>query len=149
MHPERAGEYLETIFLLARKNNTPARTTQIAAELNVSPPSVTEMIQRLSESGFVHYRPYYGVELTESGTNLAKKQRHTNRVLRRFLIIVLGMEPEIAKEEANNLQHTASENLLEHICQYMLHMQLCPECRDSKVKRCCNLSMSKYADQTI
>ncbi|TGC08945.1 metal-dependent transcriptional regulator [Methanolobus halotolerans] len=141
MYPERTDEYLETIFLLVRKNNSPARTNQIAVALNVSAPSVTEMIQRLSEAGFVDYRPYYGVELTELGSQQAIKLRHSNRVLRRFLSEVLGIEPEKATEEASLLEHATSDIVLDHICQYMRHAELCPKCeRQSKGRKCCNLS---------
>lgn len=139
-HPERTDQYLETIFLLIRRNNAPARTTQIAAEMGVSPPSVTEMIQRLSETGLVHYKPYYGVELTESGEFQAKKMRHSNRVLRRFLTTVLGIEPETARREADVLQHNTSDIVLEHICQYMRYREFCPACEHSTGSRCCKFS---------
>lgn len=140
MHPERTDEYLETIFLLLRKNNAPARTTQIATEMGVSPPSVTEMIKRLSDAGLVHHTPYHGVELTESGEFQARKMRLTNRVLKRFLTIALGVDPEIAQKEADILQRNTSEIVLEHICQYMKQMELCPQCEHSGESRCFNLS---------
>ncbi|WP_256621293.1 metal-dependent transcriptional regulator [Methanolobus chelungpuianus] len=140
MHPERTDQYLETIFLLIRRNNAPARTTQIAAEMGVSPPSVTEMIQRLSEAGLVDYKPYYGVELTEPGEAQAKRIRHSNRVLRRFLTTVLGIEPETARKEANILQHNTSETVLEHICQYMRHREFCPKCEHPIGSGCCKFS---------
>ncbi|MDW7731562.1 MAG: metal-dependent transcriptional regulator [Methanolobus sp.] len=141
MYPERTDEYLETIFLLVRKNSSPARTNQIAEALRVSPPSVTEMVQRLSEAGLVDYRPYYGVELTELGNLQAIKLRHSHRVLRRFLSEVLGIETEKATREASILEHATSEVVLDHICQYMRHAEICPKCEGySKGRKCCNLS---------
>ena len=47
MHIDRFEEYLETILYLIRKNQGPAKTKQISEELNVSPPSVTEMIKKV------------------------------------------------------------------------------------------------------
>ncbi|WP_406655872.1 metal-dependent transcriptional regulator [Methanolobus sp. ZRKC2] len=141
MYPERTDEYLETIFLLVRKNNSPARTNQIAETLNVSAPSVTEMVQRLSEAGLVDYKPYYGAELTKLGSLQAIKLRHSNRVLRRFLSEVLGIDPERATKEASILEHATSEIVLDHICQYMQHAEICPKCeRHSKGRKCCKLS---------
>ncbi|MBN2110938.1 MAG: metal-dependent transcriptional regulator [Methanosarcinaceae archaeon] len=141
MYPERTGEYLETIFLLVRKNNSPARTKQIAEALNVTSPSVTEMVRRLSEAGLVDYRPYYGAELTEQGSLQAIKLRHSNRVLRRFLSEVLGMEPETATKEASVLEHSTSEIVLDHICRYMRHAEICPKCEEQPDgRKCCNLS---------
>lgn len=139
MYPERTDEYLETIFLITRKSQAPARTSQIAAELNVSAPSVTEMIQKLSDAGFVEYTPYYGAELTDSGNTQAIKLRHNHRVLRRFLSEVLGIDQEIAKKEASTLEHVASEMVLEHICQFMQHVDICPKCEHPE-GRCCKIS---------
>jgi DtxR family Mn-dependent transcriptional regulator len=51
MTNERIEEYLETILYLTNKNKGPAKTNQIAEELKLSPPSVTEMIRKLSGSG--------------------------------------------------------------------------------------------------
>jgi DtxR family Mn-dependent transcriptional regulator len=47
MNIDRFEEYLETILYLIRKNKGPAKTKQISEELNVSPPSVTEMIKKI------------------------------------------------------------------------------------------------------
>jgi DtxR family Mn-dependent transcriptional regulator len=137
MYPERTDEYLETIFLITRKSQLPARTSQIAAQLNVSAPSVTEMIQKLSDAGLVEYTPYYGVELTDPGNTQAIRLRHNHRVLRRFLSEVLGIDPELAKKEASTLEHVTSEMVLEHICQFMQHMDICPKCERN---RCCKIS---------
>lgn len=56
MHTDRLEEYLETILYLITKNQSPAKTKQIAEELNVSSPSVTEMIKKLHSMGFVEYK---------------------------------------------------------------------------------------------
>ena len=74
---ERIEEYLETILFLTKKNNGPAKTNQIAVELNLSAPSVTEMVQKLSEAGFIEYKPYYGVTLTSSGCTEALRIKNT------------------------------------------------------------------------
>ena len=66
MQSERIEEYLETILYLINKNKGPAKTKQIADELKVSPPSVTEMVQKLSAEGLVKYTPYYGCLLYTS-----------------------------------------------------------------------------------
>ena len=140
MYPERTDEYLETIFLIVRKNGAPARTSQIASELNVSAPSVTEMIQKLSDTGLAEYTPYYGVELTEEGSRQAIRLRHNHRVIRRFLSEVLGIDQDIAKREASILEHATSDIVLEHICQFMQHVDICPKCEAPGRNRCCKLS---------
>ena len=65
---ELEDEYLETLYDFHEK--TPGirvRNGDLAQYLDLSPASVTEMIQRLSRNGFVDYIPYKGALLTESG----------------------------------------------------------------------------------
>ena len=63
---ESVEEYLEAIFKHNEKGET-AKTTELARKLNVSPPSVTEMIKKLADKGFVEYEPYKGAILTGKG----------------------------------------------------------------------------------
>jgi len=103
MHIDRFEEYLETILYLIRKNQAPAKTKQISEELNVSPPSVTEMIKKLHSSGLVEYTPYQGVELTEKGTDQAIKIKRKHQVLETFLVDVLHFDRKVPIKKPVNL----------------------------------------------
>ena len=127
MQAERIEEYLETILYLIKKNNAPAKTKQIADELKVSPPSVTEMVQKLSNEGFVKYKPYYGVEFTEKGALEAARIKRKHQVLEKFLVDVLDVDTKIAHSEACELEHAVSDRILERICTYIGHPNLCPD----------------------
>ena len=144
MHAERVEEYLETILYLIKKNNAPAKTKQIADELNVSPPSVTEMVQKLSNEGFVKYKPYYGVEFTEKGALEAARIKRKHQVLEKFLVDVLDVDIKVAHSEACELEHGVSDMVLERICAYIGHPDLCPDGNPIDEGECCVTSKENH-----
>ncbi|MDR7664299.1 metal-dependent transcriptional regulator [Methanosarcina sp. Z-7115] len=127
MHTERFEEYLETILYLIRKNQGPAKTKQISEELNVSPPSVTEMIKKLNSSGLVEYTPYQGVELTEKGTDQAVRIKRKHQVLETFLADVLDFDRKEAHKEACELEHAVSDAVLERLYEFLGSPEYCPD----------------------
>ncbi len=144
MQAERIEEYLETILYLIKKNNAPAKTKQIADEMNISSPSVTEMIKKLSEEGFVKYKPYYGVEFTKKGALEAARIKRRHQVLEKFLVDVLGINTKIAHSEACELEHAVSDMVLERICTYIGHPDLCPDGNPIDKGECCTKSKEQY-----
>ncbi len=144
MQAERIEEYLETILYLIKKNNAPAKTKQIADELKVSPPSVTEMVQKLSNEGFVKYKPYYGVEFTEKGALEAARIKRKHQVLEKFLVDVLDVDTKVAHSEACELEHSVSDMVLERICTYIGHPNLCPDGNPIDEGECCVTSKEKH-----
>jgi DtxR family Mn-dependent transcriptional regulator len=127
MNIDRFEEYLETILYLIRKNKGPAKTKQISEELNVSPPSVTEMIKKLYSSGLVEYTPYQGVELTEKGTDQAIKIKRKHQVLETFLVDVLDFNRKDAHKEACELEHAVSDAVLERLYKFLGSPEYCPD----------------------
>ncbi|HIH73971.1 MAG TPA: metal-dependent transcriptional regulator [Methanosarcina sp.] len=127
MHTDRLEEYLETILYLVTKNRSPAKTKQIAEELNVSSPSVTEMIKKLHSMGFVEYKPYQGVELTEKGTEEAVRIKRKHQVLETFLAEVLDFDRKEAHREACELEHAVSDSVLERLYDFLGNPEYCPD----------------------
>ena len=68
----RLEDYLETIYLLEKKNGV-ARVKEIAKERNVKMPTVTEVLKRLSEKGYINYEKYGFATTTEKGKEYAEK----------------------------------------------------------------------------
>ncbi len=102
---EQMQEYLETIYRL-EVVGTVARTGEIAKELGVAPPSVTDMIQKLEKAGMVVYEPYKGVVLTPDGRDVGRRQLEKHRVLQAFLQEVCGMAHGDAHDAACDMEHT-------------------------------------------
>lgn len=133
---DRYEEYLETI-LYVTKGNGMAKTSEIAEELGVSPSSVTEMIRKLSDEGYVKYMPYYGVTLTEKGTREASKMKRRHRLLEKFLVDFLKMDKDDAHREACKLEHVISDDVERRFCLMMDHPKKCPDGNPIERASCC------------
>lgn len=150
MPNERIEEYLETILYITKKNNGPAKTSQIAEELKLSAPSVTEMVQKLSDNDYVEYVPYYGVTLTSKGGTEALRIKRRHQLLETFLVDVLGVEPELAHTEACEMEHSISDSTLEKMCAHMGHPEVCPDGNPIGHGECCPVEAAHatYRDYT-
>lgn len=126
MVSENVEEYLECIWELSQKN-TPVKTKDMAEKMNVSPASVTEMMQRLAEMGYVNYERYKGVTLTESGNKIGAKIKRKHRLMERFLVDVIGLKKEESHEEACRMEHNLSDESERRICQMMNNPKTCPD----------------------
>lgn len=100
-----AGEaaYIEIIGSLIKSSGS-TRITEIAKALNISAPSVNEMVNKLCARGFVHHTLYREVTLTKSGWILAEQLILQQTLLRQFLVR-LGVDDTTAKKEAFRLQY--------------------------------------------
>jgi DtxR family Mn-dependent transcriptional regulator len=107
-------DYLKTIYLL-REREGAATTTAIAADLEVTPASVTGMIKKLAELKLVRHTPYQGVELTKSGEKIALEMVRHHRLLELFLMEALGYTWDEVHAEAHVLEHVISEEFEERM----------------------------------
>ncbi len=96
-------DYLEKIYLAIDQKGY-ARSVDIATSLDVSPPSVTKMMQKLDEAGLGIYEKYRGFVLTEKGTKLAKRLVERHQMLEDFLHII-GVQEKNIYEEVEKLEH--------------------------------------------
>lgn len=111
-------DYLINILRLTEGEGV-VRTSKLASYMGVSPASVTEMLNTLSESGYVHYEKYKGVYLTEEGIEYAKNIRRKHHIVERFLTDVLDLDHEVAHEEACRIEHSISDDSANKICRMM------------------------------
>ncbi|MCH7725989.1 MAG: metal-dependent transcriptional regulator, partial [Planctomycetes bacterium] len=103
-----------------------AATGQIAAEMGVSPGTVTSMVKTLSDTGLVHYIPYEGVHLTESGKKLALRVLRRHRLIELFLAKTLELNWDEVHDEAENMEHAVSDLLVDRIDQFLGHPEVDP-----------------------
>jgi DtxR family Mn-dependent transcriptional regulator len=87
----------------------------VATALGVTPGTATTMIKALAESGLAQYEPYSGVRLTEAGEKLAGRVVRRHRLVEAFLVQVMGMRWDEVHDEAEQLEHVVSEQLIERI----------------------------------
>ncbi|OGO19040.1 MAG: DtxR family iron (metal) dependent repressor [Chloroflexi bacterium RBG_16_50_11] len=119
-------EYLEALYNLTRENK-PASTSAISKRLNIAPASVTEMMHKMSEKGYVHYSPYQGVTLTSKGYRAAEKMTRKHRLLERFLYDVLKIGKDRVHQEACEMEHALSDETARAMCQALKSPDSCPD----------------------
>ena len=111
-------DYLKTIFHLSREGAT-AGTSAVADRLGVTAGSVTGMLKRLAEHGFIEHVPYYGARLTDAGEARALEIIRRHRILELFLVEVLGYPWDEVHDEAERLEHTASSRLIDRMSEVL------------------------------
>ena len=104
-------DYLEVIYILSQKKGY-ARVGEIAKALDVKPPSVTQMVRKLSEKGLVFFERYGKVELTEKGREVAGRVIKRHALLKNFLV-ALGLDDRVAEEDACAMEHILHEETVE------------------------------------
>lgn len=113
-------DYLKTIYELASRDGV-AATSDVANALGVAPASVTGMIRRLAAQGLLDYVKYRGVHLTEHGRRAALSTIRRHRILETYLTRVLGYPWDRVHDEAERLEHAASDELIECMSAAMGH----------------------------
>ena len=106
-------DYLEAIVMLGGTTEQPVRSVDVANKLGVSKASVNKAITLLKERGFLD-QPYYGdITLTQDGYEYAQSVYKRHRYLTGFLEKALGIDPEVAEEEACLMEHAISDDSFE------------------------------------
>ena len=104
---ESIEDYLETILSL-QKNLGQVRSIDIANEMNFSKPSVSVAMKNLREKGFITMDEAGHILLTENGKKQAEDVLEKHTILTDWLIN-LGVDKEIAQEDACRMEHDMSE----------------------------------------
>lgn len=111
-------EYLKTMYILKKQDGN-IRVTDIAKKMNCTKPSVNKAIYNLKDNGLLNYESYGTIELTEEGEELAKKILEAYDIIYVFLKDVLELEEENAKEEAEKIKSTISDNTINKLAKYV------------------------------
>ncbi len=130
-------EYLEALYTLTQDGKA-AATSDLSKRLNIAPASVTEMLKKLADSGYLNYLPYQGVTLTPAGFEIAEKMARRHRLLERFLHDTLKIGNDRVHHEACVMEHGLSDETERALCQNLKAPDKCPD--DEKVIPACNLS---------
>lgn len=107
-------DYLKSIYDLERDHGA-AATNDIAQRLAIAPASVSGMVQRLADQGLVTYERYHGVRLTSAGRRAALRTLRRHRVIEAYLVRALGYGWDGVHEEAERLEHAASDTLIDRM----------------------------------
>lgn len=115
-----AEDYLKAIYDLERTAATTdgtVGTNDIAQALGIAAASVTGMLQRLADHALLEYERYRGVRLTARGTTAALRTIRRHRVIEAYLAQALGYAWDRVHEEADRLEHAASDELVNRMAE--------------------------------
>lgn len=107
-------DYLKAIYEITQRDGT-ASTNEVAAALDVAAASVTGMIRRLAQQGYLDHVPYRGVQLTAEGRRAALRTIRRHRIIETYLTRVLDYAWDRVHDEAERLEHAASDELIDRM----------------------------------
>lgn len=110
-----AEDYLKAIYKLQPPSGGTVSTSALADELGRSAAAVTNMVKSLAEKGHAEHVPYHGVRLTRRGEQAALRIIRRHRVIELYLIEKLGYRWDNVHEEAERMEHAASDELVDRM----------------------------------
>lgn len=111
-------EYLKTVYILESINGE-VHVTDIAKRLEISKPSVTRTIKKLSKLKLLNYEAYKSITLTENGKNIAKEIIKKQDTIKNFLYEILDVDEDLAQREASNMRHFLSPKTIKKIEEHV------------------------------
>jgi Mn-dependent DtxR family transcriptional regulator len=108
---QSAEDYLERIHELIEAKGY-ARVVDIASSLNVRQASVTNMVKKLGQSGYLKYEKYRGLVMTDKGREVARKIQNRHATLSRFFSL-FSLDAETQQLDIEGIEHHLSPATLE------------------------------------
>ena len=115
---ESKEDYLERILMLT-ENNDLVRAIDIASSMNYSKPSVSIALKKLKNEQYITVDEHSGsITLTKKGYDIAISIYHRHQILTNALTLI-GVDVEIAKEEACKIEHDLSDDTILKIKEFI------------------------------
>lgn len=124
-HSASVQDYLAAIYDLGGSGH-PVIGARLAKHVRVSPPAVTEALQRMARAGYIRLGAGKAISLTRKGKALAEVMARRHRLLERWLTDVLKLNWTDAHEEAHRLEHALSPRVEERLAAILGMPSTCP-----------------------
>ncbi|MEC7712007.1 MAG: iron dependent repressor, metal binding and dimerization domain protein [Thermoproteota archaeon] len=124
----RREDYLEIISELVGLKGY-ATTLDISRYMNVSPPSVTKMLQKLDKDGYLEYEKYHGINLTSKGNQVAETIRQKHSTLLEIFEI-LGIKKDIANQDVEGMEHYLNPKTIKRLRKFLVFLKSNPKIID-------------------
>ena len=122
---QSAEDYLERIHELIEGKGY-ARVVDIASSLDVKQASVTSMVQKLGELGYLNYEKYRGLVLTDKGLAVAHRIKSRHETLSRFFSL-LGLDAKTQHRDIEGIEHHLSSATVEMLSDLATFFEKNPE----------------------
>ena len=126
---QTAEDYLERIHELIEEKGY-ARVVDIASSLDVRQASVTSMVQKLDELGYLNYEKYRGLVLTDEGREIARKIQRRHEMLSRFFSL-FGIDAATQQSDIEGIEHHLSSKTMEMLTALTDFFETNPETLES------------------
>ena len=107
-------DYLRGLYILEEEKGE-IKSIDLARYLNVSKPSVSEMVQELNKEGLISYKKYSTLKFTAKGKKIAKKLTSKHRLIELFLKTILKIKSKHIHKEAHSLEHAFSDESIDKL----------------------------------
>jgi len=121
MRKKTIEDYVELIYILQGKTGK-VHTNDVASALDISPASVTEIFQKLSDEDYINYEKYSGVTLTSKGKKIAIETKRKHDTLKKFLMI-LGITEKTADKDACKIEHIVTPETMKRLTKFVEFVQ--------------------------
>jgi len=107
-------DYLRGMYHLMEEEGS-IRSVDLADYLNITKPSVSEMLRELNRGGLVQYKKYSRLKFTSKGHEIARNLTSKHRIIERFLKDMLKIDKKKVHGEAHRLEHAFSDESIEKL----------------------------------
>ncbi len=118
MASQTKEDYLKVLYGLYLKKQV-IKTSDIAKEMDVSTPTISDMVKKLDAIGWVKYEKYKPLKLTKEGEHYASQIIRKHRLAEMFLTEVMGFGWEEVHEIAEEMEHLSSVSLFRRMDQML------------------------------
>lgn len=118
-------DYLRGIYHLM-EDNKEVKSVELADYLNITKPSVSQMLQELDKEGLIDYKKYSRLKLTDKGRKIAEKVTFKHRIIETFLKSMLKINSTEIHEEAHRLEHAFSDKSINRLRKMLGNPKLDP-----------------------
>jgi len=133
---QSAEDYLERIHELIESKGT-AHVADIAQSLNVGQPSVTSMVQKLADEGYLRYEKYRSLTLTDAGRAVAERIRNRHVVLASFFTL-FDLDDDTQARDIEGIEHHLSSDTLNTLASLTAFFEEHPEILEQFKANCKN-----------
>lgn len=117
-------DYLKHIYSI--QSSGKVTNMELAEKLHISGAAVSEMVSKLSKSGYIKNTPYKGFQLTKKGETVALNLVRKHRLWEVFLLEHLNYPWDKVHNEAENLEHASSEELISRLEKFLQYPKFDP-----------------------
>ena len=140
---EKLTKSLETYllaidYLLSEKETIIVK--DVAKYLNFGGATTSDAIKKLKEKGYINYEPYGNITLTMLGENTVMIKKYRHKTITKFLNRVLDIDYEKAEYNANQMEYSLTNDVLERLVNFLDFMEQC-SCSEPKWVKSCKLTL--------